>query len=119
MEECDVPTGCGLHTGGEAADNGQEQGEAWRSVNVKQPVNHPLYPGKTNLEGDGQADLFARGRRDQAVLIEAADHDTQWSRERILSEFPGGVPGENFTVTGLDEHNVCIGDVYRIEEAVV
>jgi len=37
----------------------------------------------------------------------------------MLSEFLYGALGENFTVTGLDEHNVCIGDVYRIGEAVV
>lgn len=80
-------------------------GEVWRSAIVKRPVNNPVFLGKTNLEGDGQADLSFRGGPEKAVLVYAADHYEKWLRELMLLEFPYGALGD-FTVTGLDEHNV-------------
>ncbi|OYD06452.1 MOSC domain-containing protein [Paludifilum halophilum] len=91
----------------------------WRSGIFKQPVQGPVRLGKTGLDGDGQADLKHHGGPEKAVLVYADAHYPLWRRELGFSDFDGGAFGENFIVSGMTEKDVCVGDVYRIGEAVV
>lgn len=89
---------------------------AWTTSFFKEPVAGPVWLGRTNLEGDRQADLENHGGPDMAVLLYSAAHYPRW-HEELGRELPHGGFGENFTVEGMDESSVCIGDVYDVGEA--
>jgi MOSC domain-containing protein YiiM len=89
----------------------------WRSGFYKDPVAGPVWLGRTNLAGDGQADLVNHGGPDKAVLAYAADHYPDWRAELSLPDLPFGAFGENFTVAGLTEADVCIGDRWALGDA--
>lgn len=91
----------------------------WTSGFFKTPVAGPVFLGRTNLDGDGQADLVNHGGPDKAVCAYSADHYSAWMAEWGLPELPSGAFGENFTLGDLTEADVCIGDVWRVGEAVV
>jgi MOSC domain-containing protein YiiM len=103
----------------------------WTTGFHKQPAAGPVWLGRTNLAGDGQADLVHHGGPDKAVNAYPAEHYSFW-RERLTLEprlppaeagtptfLPHGSFGENFTLSGLSEDLVCIGDAYRVGEALV
>jgi MOSC domain-containing protein YiiM len=91
-----------------------EQG--WRSGIFKEPVSGPVRVGRQGLEGDGQADRVNHGGLDKAICTYAADHYDAWRHELgpLGPSFTFGAFGENFSVEGLTEDDVCIGDVWRI-----
>ncbi|MDR4888308.1 MOSC domain-containing protein [Fredinandcohnia sp. QZ13] len=91
----------------------------WTSGIFKEPVHTPLWLGKENLEGDGQADLKNHGGPEKAVLAYAATHYEKWQSELENERIQAGAMGENFSIVGLDETNVCIGDIYEVGEALV
>lgn len=91
----------------------------WSSGFVKQPVDGPVALRAAQLDGDGQADLDAHGGRDKAVNVYASEHYAFWQAQGVLDAATPGRFGENFTVQGLLETQVCIGDRYRIGTAVV
>lgn len=93
--------------------------QAWMSGIDKAPVTGPVRVGRLNLEGDGQADLVHHGGPDKAVLAYSADHYGDWRGELEIAEFPHGAFGENLTVQGLVERDVCIGDIWRIGEVLL
>ena len=93
--------------------------QTWTSGIVKAPVDGPVWLGRTNLAGDGQADLVNHGGLDKAVLSYAAAHYPGWRRELERPDLPHGAFGENFTVDGLTEDAVCIGDTYTLGDDVV
>ncbi|NMO94519.1 MOSC domain-containing protein [Paenibacillus lemnae] len=84
----------------------------------KQPVKGPLYLSKEQFEGDGQADLVHHGGPDKAVCVYPFEHYSYWESELGKVMDPASF-GENFTVTGMLEDEVCIGDTFRVGEAVV
>lgn len=90
----------------------------WTTAFFKEPVAGPVWLGATNLECDRQADLKNHGGPDRAVMAYAAGHYPGWRAELYL-EIPHGAFGENFTVAGMDEATVCIGDSYEVGGAVV
>ena len=90
----------------------------WTSAIFKDPVEGDVWLGATNLAGDGQADAQYHGGRDKAVLAYSADCYPAWREELGLDLRPGAF-GENFTISGMSERNVCIGDVYVIGGARV
>ncbi len=85
----------------------------WATAFFKEPVAGPVEVTPAGLAGDGQSDLVNHGGVDKAVLAYSADHYDGWRDELGLAEFPGGAFGENLTVAGLSEGDVCVGDVYR------
>jgi len=93
--------------------------QPWRTGFYKSPVEGPVHLGPTNLVGDGQANLKVHGGPDKAVLAYAASHYPAWREELCLPDLPYGAFGENFSVTYLNERNVCLGDVYAIGQARV
>lgn len=84
----------------------------------KQPVAARLRFGRLTLEGDGQADLTVHGGEHQAAYAYPAEHYAHWQQVLGVAALPPGTFGENFTVEGLLEDQVCVGDVLGIGTAV-
>ena len=93
--------------------------QPWRTGFFKSPVGGPVHVGSTNLAGDGQANLKVHGGPDKAILAYASSHYPTWRVELNAPDLPYGAFAENFTVTFLNEANVCVGDVYCVGSAVV
>lgn len=99
----------------------------WTSAIFKHTVNGLISLNKTNLAGDEQADLSVHGGPDKAVNVYCQEHYTYWNqralfplRKRILlPNPPNGSFGENFTVSGMQESDVCIGDTYEVGSTIV
>ena len=83
----------------------------------KHPVDGPRFVGHLNVAGDRQADLAAHGGEHRAVFVYQAESYRYW-QEQLGRDFTYGQFGENFTVDGLADDEVCIGDRYRIGTAV-
>jgi MOSC domain-containing protein YiiM len=103
--------------GREGADDPMDR--PWETGFFKQAVDGPRRLGRTNLAGDGQADLVNHGGPDKAVLCYAASHYPGWRAELDRPDLPHGAFGENFTIEGLREETVCVGDTYRLGDAIV
>jgi MOSC domain-containing protein YiiM len=93
--------------------------KVWVSGIFKEPVTGPVWLGLTNLDGDGQADRRFHGGPTRAVLAYGGDHYPLWIEELGLPELGYGAFGENFTLGGLSEANVRMGDIYTVGEARV
>jgi MOSC domain-containing protein YiiM len=93
------------------------QGREIRTGIFKSPVSGPVRVRRTNLDGDGQADLRVHGGEDKAVYVYPVEHCTYWAHELARSDLGHGYFGENLTTEGLLEDEICIGDVLRIGSA--
>ncbi|GHO81364.1 molybdenum cofactor biosynthesis protein [Ktedonobacter sp. SOSP1-85] len=93
------------------------EGKEFQTAIYKQPVEGRVRVRKENLEGDRQTDLKNHGGFDKAVYAYSADNYPYWQRELNRDELPWGSFGENLTLTGLNEHEVHIGDIFRIGNA--
>ena len=99
---------------------GDPMDKPWHSGFLKAPVSGPVFLGKINLDGDGQGDRVHHGGVNKAVCCYAASHYGAWWREKLgITELTRGSFGENFAIDGATEDDVCIGDVWRVGEAVV
>jgi MOSC domain-containing protein YiiM len=85
----------------------------------KEPVNGRVALRKLNLDGDGQADLKVHGGANKAVYCYPLVHYDYWKAELPDRELPLGMFGENFTIDGLVEDAVHIGDRFSIGSAEV
>ncbi|MFE3636325.1 MOSC domain-containing protein [Streptomyces sp. NPDC059168] len=85
---------------------------AWKSA-----VQGPRMVRRLNIEGDGQGDLAGHGGEMRAVLVYQLQSYRYWRDELGRDDLVFGMFGENFTVDGLPDREVCIGDRYRIGEA--
>lgn len=83
----------------------------------KYPVDGPRLVRRLNVDGDGQGDLGGHGGENRAVLVYQAESYEHWRRHLGRDDIGYGAFGENFTVDGLADHEVCVGDRYRIGEA--
>jgi ferredoxin-NADP reductase/MOSC domain-containing protein YiiM len=83
----------------------------------KHPVNGPAMVRRLNIDGDGQGDLAGHGGEQRAVLVYQIESYQYWQRYFGRDDLSHGSFGENFTVDGLPDDEVCIGDRYRIGEA--
>ncbi|MCZ7571417.1 MAG: MOSC domain-containing protein [Ardenticatenaceae bacterium] len=102
-----------------AGDSTDAEERSWSSGIFKEPVAGAVWLGRINLAGDDQADRKHHGGPDKAVLAYAAEHYSSWRQELSQLELPYGAFGENFTIDGLTETEVCLGDVYAIGAAQV
>src|SRR3954469_10626530 len=96
---------------------------AWRGKTVytsvwKMPVQGHRLVRRLNVDGDAQGDLHGHGGEHRAVFVYQTDSYRHWERELGRSEFTFGQFGENFTVEGLADGEVCVGDRYRIGGAL-
>jgi ferredoxin-NADP reductase/MOSC domain-containing protein YiiM len=73
---------------------------------------------RLNIDGDGQGDLVGHGGEHRAVFVYQIDSYRYWESQLGRSDFTYGQFGENFTVDGLSDREVCIGDRYRIGGAL-
>ena len=86
---------------------------SWTTAFFKTAVTGSVWAGATNIAGDRQADQKNHGGIDKAVLAYSADHYPYWRQQLNLPEMPYGAFGENLSIAGLDESQVCIGDLWR------
>ena len=93
--------------------------KAWESGIFKDPVTSPLWLSYGGLRGDGQADRKHHGGPDKAVCAYCAQHYEYWQRQAQLGAMGFGGFGENLTLGGADETQLCIGDRFELGEAVV
>src|SRR5215510_6376044 len=84
----------------------------------KYPVQGRCRVGRLNLQGDGQGDLAGHGGEQRAVFVYQIESYGYWQEQLKRTDFVHGQFGENFTVEGLADDTVCIGDRYRIGSAV-
>ena len=85
----------------------------------KERVEGRVMLRRLNLEGDGQADLWGHGGAFRAVYAYSHENYDYWARELGRDDFAIGQFGENFTVEGMLDDEVCVGDVFRIGDALV
>lgn len=105
---------CSIQVGKPREMEATEAPQTWASGIYKTTVRGPVYVGKVNLVGDGQADLENHGGPDRPVLMYGADHYPFWSASLGRPDLAYGWFGENFTVSGLTEDTVCLGDTYQV-----
>src|ERR1700755_673690 len=72
-----------------------------------------------NLDGDGQGDLHGHGGEQRAMLVYQLSSYRYWAEHLGWSDLTPGNFGENLTVEGLADNEVCIGDRFRIGGAIV
>lgn len=102
---------------------GLPQDVPWRGATVhtgvwKQSVPGPRMVRRLNVDGDGQGDLAGHGGEHRAVLVYQIESYRHWQQHFGRDDFVHGQFGENFTVDGLSDDEVCIGDRFAIGEAV-
>jgi MOSC domain-containing protein YiiM/ferredoxin-NADP reductase len=95
----------------------------WRGKTVhtgiwKQPVQGRRRVGRLNVDGDGQGDRGGHGGEQRAVFVYQIESHRYWEERLGRRDFARGQFGENFTVEGLADDAVCIGDRYRIGSAL-
>jgi len=96
---------------------------AWKGRTVhtgiwKTPVGGRCRVGRLNLDGDGQGDLAGHGGEQRAVFVYQIESYRYWQEQLNRTDFVHGQFGENFTIEGLPDDAVCIGDRYRIGSAL-
>lgn len=101
---------------------GMPKDVSWRDKTVhtgifKQPVSGPQMVRRLNIDGDGQGDLQGHGGEQRAVLVYQVASYRYWEEYFGRDDLDYGRFGENLTVDGLPDDEVCIGDRYRIGEA--
>ncbi|TPL89729.1 MOSC domain-containing protein [Mesorhizobium sp. B2-3-13] len=95
------------------------QGKIVDTAVWKAPVEGPCQVRRLNIDGDGQGDIAGHGGEQRAVLVYQIDSYRFWQSELGRNDFVYGQFGENFTVDGLPDREVCIGDRYRIGSALL
>jgi ferredoxin-NADP reductase/MOSC domain-containing protein YiiM len=106
-----------------AVNVGLPREHTWRGRIVrtgvwKEPVTGRRMVRRLNIDGDGQGDLKGHGGEHRAVLLYQLESYRHWERELGRPQFTFGQFGENFTVDGLADRDVYIGDRYRIGGAL-
>src|SRR6516225_4478135 len=93
-------------------------GKTVRTAIWKFPVTGRRIARKLDIDGDAQGDVAGHGGEQRAVFVYQMDSYQYWERFLGRNDFVYGQFGENFTVEGLSDDEVCIGDRYRIGDAV-
>jgi ferredoxin-NADP reductase/MOSC domain-containing protein YiiM len=95
------------------------QGRTVRTAVWKKPVTGRIFVGPLNLDGDGQGDLAGHGGEQRALMVYQLESYSYWASYLGRSDLTPGIFGENLTVEGLVDAEVCIGDRFRIGGIVV
>jgi ferredoxin-NADP reductase/MOSC domain-containing protein YiiM/ferredoxin len=101
---------------------GKPKNVPWQGKTVytgiwKTPVAGPQMVRQLNIDGDGQGDLAGHGGEQRAVLVYQLESYRHWQQHFGRDDLSYGNFGENLTVDGMADDEVCIGDRYRIGEA--
>ncbi|MBO0718179.1 MAG: MOSC domain-containing protein, partial [Rhizobiales bacterium] len=94
------------------------QGKTVHTAVWKTPVQGRRMVRRLNIDGDGQGDLAGHGGEHRAVFVYQIESYRFWQNQLGRNDFTYGQFGENFTVEGLADTEVCIGDHYRIGDAL-
>src|SRR5271154_5868393 len=94
------------------------QGRTVHTAVWKEPVQGRRMVRWLNIDGDGQGDLAGHGGEHRAVFVYQIESYRYWQSQLGRTDFTYGEFGENFTVEGLPDDEVCIGDHYRIGSAL-
>ena len=94
------------------------QGKTVHTGIRKAPVEGRRLVRRLNIDGDGQGDLEGHGGERRAVFVYQLDSYRYWQSQLGRTDFAYGQFGENFTIDGLSDTEVCIGDRYRIGGAL-
>ena len=94
------------------------QGKTVHTAVWKTPVQGRRMTRRLNVDGDGQGDLAGHGGEHRAVFVYQIESYRYWQNQLGRTDFTYGQFGENFTVEGLADTEVCIGDHYRIGGAL-
>lgn len=97
----------------------QNNGKTMTTGIFKEPVKKRVMLRTMNLDGDGQADLVGHGGIYKAVYVYSIENYEYWKSELSRNDFTYGQFGENFTVEGMLEDEIHIGDVFRVGGALV
>jgi MOSC domain-containing protein YiiM len=92
-------------------------GQLVRTSIFKAPVDGRVRVRTLNIDGDEQSDLTVHGGPDKAVYLYPSEHYAYWQAQLPDLSFPWGAFGENLTIEGLLEDEVCVGDHLRIGTA--
>jgi MOSC domain-containing protein YiiM len=120
-----IQVGTPREHGGASAAGGKDR--TWTTAFYKSAVVGPVVVRRTYLDGDALADLVHLGGPDKAVCVYAVDHYAYWQVVfgaadvdglHLSGKIPPGGFGENFSVAGLTEADVCVGDTWQIGDAV-
>lgn len=95
-------------------EDGDGSPELWQTAFYKEPVAGAVACYETGLAGDGVADHKNHGGPDKALLGYSVDHYGYWCDLLGIPEMPYGAFGENLSLSGQTEAEVCIGDVWRL-----
>jgi MOSC domain-containing protein YiiM len=94
------------------------KGQEIHTAIYKKPITGPVKVSSLNIAGDEQANLEFHGGVDKAINVYSYDRYPYWEEELgkslEISSF-----GENLTVKGMREEDVCIGDIYEIGDILV
>ena len=85
----------------------------------KEPIEGRIALQRLNLDGDRQSDLSVHGGKDKALYCYPIEHWEYWKAELPGHALPMGAFGENFTIEGLVEDSVNIGDRFSVGSAEV
>jgi ferredoxin-NADP reductase/MOSC domain-containing protein YiiM/ferredoxin len=94
------------------------QGKIVHTAVWKRSVAGRVMARRLNLDGDGQGDLAGHGGEHRAVMVYQLESYRYWEGYLQRHDFEYGQFGENLTVDGLPDNEVCIGDRYRIGGAL-
>jgi ferredoxin-NADP reductase/MOSC domain-containing protein YiiM len=105
-----------------AVSVGMPQDVPWEGRTVrtgvwKYPVDGPRTVRRLNIDGDGQGDTEGHGGEQRAVMVYQLDSYRHWQQHLGRDDLTYGQFGENLTVDGMGDDEVCIGDRYRIGDA--
>ena len=95
------------------------QGKTVHTAVWKAPVQGRRMARRLNIDGDGQGDLAGHGGEQRAIFVYQIESYHYWQNELGRSDFTYGQFGENFTIEGLSDQEICIGDRYRVGGALL
>jgi len=89
----------------------------WTTGFYKKTVEGKVWLKYEGLEGDAQSDRKNHGGSDKALCVYSGDHFDYWASQ--LKDVTGGAFGENLTVSGATEKDICVGDIYEVGEVLL
>jgi MOSC domain-containing protein YiiM len=96
----------------------------WKEAEVttgifKKPTGTPIFLSTNKVVGDEISDRIHHGGYYKACYLFSAEEYPFWKKQYPDLDWTWGMFGENLTVTNYNPHQVFLGDVYRVGEALV
>jgi MOSC domain-containing protein YiiM len=95
--------------------NGQQQ----KTGIFKKPIHQPIYLDKEEVKGDEISNRKVHGGQYKACYLFSAEHYSHWQNLYPQLDWHYGMLGENLTIKGLDETQICVGDIYKVGNALI